>query len=193
MAFETILAEAIIYAWPVIPIFWLTTHLLAIYSKRSSGPLPYLFTLMAYSPLGLLLHKEMSALIGNAYPLPMPFRVFGWTLFIAACLVHIWTIYLLGIRIVGLPEVAKGWRTDIVTSGPFKYSRHPTYLAHHLMFVGAWLATGFYSLLVVAVLDILMTQLVIIPLEESELKRRFGPKYEEYKRRTPRILGPTRS
>ena len=192
MAFEPLLAKAIIYAWPVIPIFWLFTHLLSLFSKRPSGPLPYLFTLASYSPLAVLLHREMEALLTKAHPVPEPFRVLGWIGLVSGSLIHLWTIYLLGIQIVGLSEVIKGSKGTLIQSGPFRYSRHPTYLAHHLIFVGAWLVTGLYSLLGVAVLDILVTQLVIIPLEERELFKRFGQDYEAYKRRTPRVLGRPR-
>ena len=63
--------------------------------------------------------------------------------------------------------------------------RHPTYLSHTLMLLGVFLVTGVASTGVVTVLDVLVVNTMIIPLEERELAARFGEEYEEYRKRVP--------
>ncbi len=106
---------------------------------------------------------------------------------VAGLVLQAWTALVLGRRITGLPELDNE-PAGLETRPPFNYCRHPTYLAHLLIFGGAALLTGYLSLFVLAAVDFLVSRFVIIPLEEGELQRRFGTGYEEYKRKIPCFL-----
>jgi protein-S-isoprenylcysteine O-methyltransferase Ste14 len=56
------------------------------------------------------------------------------------------------------------------------------------MFLGVFLTTGFLAVGAVTLLDLIMVNTIIIPLEERELLARFGADYEAYRRRVPRIM-----
>ncbi len=81
--------------------------------------------------------------------------------------------------------------TEIVTSGPYRYIRHPVYTANLLMTGGVFLASG--SLWLVANLIVLMVYYRFAThSEESSISAQF-PEYGEYMKRTgrffPRMFG----
>jgi len=66
--------------------------------------------------------------------------------------------------------------------------RHPTYLSHSFLFFGIFLISGGVSSLVVSIFDFLINNFLVIPFEERELTKRFGSKYESYKKRVKRYF-----
>lgn len=110
----------------------------------------------------------------------------GGGILIAGLVVHVWSTVTL----------ARGeWRrtptsTALVTDGPFRYVRHPIYLAGILMLLGvrllypSWQATD----LVLPVGLLAYFHLAVIRVEEPGLRRRFGASYDEYCARVPRWL-----
>ena len=71
--------------------------------------------------------------------------------------------------------------TEIVTSGVFRKSRNPIYLAMLLLCAGvAFLANSLWILVLVLPLAIILQKGVIEP-EESYLEKKFGDKYLRYK------------
>ncbi len=52
---------------------------------------------------------------------------------------------------------------------PFSIVRHPTYLAHTLMFSGIFLLTEIVATGVITLLDFVIINAIIIPVEEKEL------------------------
>ena len=71
--------------------------------------------------------------------------------------------------------------SQLVTRGPYSWSRHPLYLARHLILLGfSWLL-GSPSILMLTVLLFLLVQLVLIPREEGRLAARFGGPYADYR------------
>jgi protein-S-isoprenylcysteine O-methyltransferase Ste14 len=90
--------------------------------------------------------------------------------------------------IIGAPEIAAPEESMLTDNGPFAIVRHPTYLAHIIIFLGAFLFTGILSVGLLTIVDFLTLSLVIIPLEEKELIRRLGAYYTEYMKRVPRLI-----
>ena len=76
----------------------------------------------------------------------------------------------------------------LIADGPFSVVRHPTYLAHTLMFVGIFFVTGFLGTGILALIDFIISYFEITPLEERELSVRFGDEYLRYKEEVPRFL-----
>jgi protein-S-isoprenylcysteine O-methyltransferase Ste14 len=123
--------------------------------------------------------------------MPAVLNVAGIPLLISGTLLHIWTARLLGIRgITGVPEIFERLKETLVTKGPFAAVRHPTYLAHTLMFFGVFLITGSVSVGIITLLDIVIANIIIIPLEERELTNRFGQDYISYKKKVPSRMIP---
>ncbi len=108
---------------------------------------------------------------------------------ISGLVLNIWTGRQMSLRVlVGYTELKPNEGQRLVTTGPFSVMRHPTYLAHILILVGIFLITGYAGTGFLALFDILISDSVIIPLEERELQVRFGDDYREYKRRVPKFL-----
>ncbi len=75
---------------------------------------------------------------------------------------------------------------QLVTSGPFAYSRNPLYTALTLIYLGiSCLANAFWPILLLpAVLNVIRNG--VIAREEGYLERRFGDAYRAYVERVPR-------
>ncbi|MEW5949133.1 MAG: isoprenylcysteine carboxylmethyltransferase family protein [Thermodesulfobacteriota bacterium] len=101
---------------------------------------------------------------------------------------HILTGIYLRFGLIGIPEFSDKVKMQLVKKGPFAIMRHPTYLAHSMIFLGAFLITGILTVGLIAVLDFFTVHVIIIPFEEKELQRRFGDEYTEYKRRVPKFF-----
>ena len=81
--------------------------------------------------------------------------------------------------------------TELVTWGPFRYIRHPSYLGYFLMFIGLFLLL--LNLLALATWVAIPGYIGLTSYEESLLTARFGNKYAEYQKRTGRFLPNLRS
>ena len=76
----------------------------------------------------------------------------------------------------------------LVTWGPYRYVRHPSYLGYFLMFAG--LILTWLNLAAVLPLIAIPGYIGIVPHEEELLISRFGEKYRRYMERTGRFLPP---
>ena len=85
-------------------------------------------------------------------------------------------------------HIVVGKEHQLVRSGPYKYVRHPAYLAHFLGITGMCLMLNAFILLpVLIVLDLLFLA-IRIRFEENELSGRFGREYSEYRREAWAII-----
>ena len=88
----------------------------------------------------------------------------------------------------GLPEVLPNQREQrLVTTGIRSRVRHPVYLGHLCEMVAWSLGSGLvvcWSLTAFAVI----TEAVMIRMEEAELEKRFGTEYSRYQRSVPAVL-----
>jgi protein-S-isoprenylcysteine O-methyltransferase Ste14 len=78
--------------------------------------------------------------------------------------------------------------TYLVTRGPFRYTRNPTYLGYTLLTVAFGLLTGNVWFFVAAAVAMLLTTQVVIRREEMHLLSRFGFEFEYYCKRTRRWI-----
>jgi protein-S-isoprenylcysteine O-methyltransferase Ste14 len=76
----------------------------------------------------------------------------------------------------------------LVTSGPFRFSRNPIYLAMLAWLLGLAVLLGSLIAFVFPVLFWLLANFLVIPLEEKRTERLFGEEFSEYKRRVRRWL-----
>jgi protein-S-isoprenylcysteine O-methyltransferase Ste14 len=132
--------------------------------------------------------------IGRADPLPWPGGrvwpvVAGLTLICVGIGLRAWSIATLGRFFQYRIEVQPGHR--VVSEGPYRYVRHPSYSGIVLVLIGIALATGdVLGVMVVAVLGSIGLT-VRIRAEERQLTDALGGQYERFaaqrKRLVPRV------
>jgi protein-S-isoprenylcysteine O-methyltransferase Ste14 len=71
--------------------------------------------------------------------------------------------------------------TTLITTGPYRYSRNPIYLAYSLMHFGIALWAAKAWLLITLLLAVALIQFGVVVREEEYLGRRFGESYLQYK------------
>jgi protein-S-isoprenylcysteine O-methyltransferase Ste14 len=95
--------------------------------------------------------------------------------------------------LLGIPELSSDPAdSKLLDEGIYSRIRHPRYVEFILGLVGWSLVLsylGFYWMTAATVVAILL----IVPLEERELRDRFGAAYEDYALRVPRYLPRRRS
>lgn len=79
--------------------------------------------------------------------------------------------------------------TELVTAGPYRFTRNPIYLGFTLIVLGlGFLANSFWFIpLAGALVATIQTQ--VIRYEEQYLESRFGPRYQAYKGQVRRWVG----
>lgn len=183
-----LLALITIIAWPIIPLFWIPVHFHSHFFRKIKL-LTYLLPLFTWLPAAYLIYRNRGFFLQSRIDPPVIIDALGIILLISGTLLHIWTGKLLSIwGLIGLPEIYTRIEGRLVKEGAFSVVRHPTYLAHTLMFCGIFLITGVISIFIIMVLDILAVNSFIIPLEEKELLHRFGDDYRHYKNEVPKML-----
>jgi protein-S-isoprenylcysteine O-methyltransferase Ste14 len=191
-SFTDLIALAALLLWPAIPLFWVPVHCVPRFFRRL-GFLTYVLPLITWLPVAVITFELRGPLLAYRIALPEIANALGVLLFVLGAGLQIWTAVLLTMRgIMGMPEVARAVPGRIVTAGPFNVLRHPTYLSHTLMLAGLFLWTEVAALGAVAVIDALVVNSMVIPLEERELLERFGKEYEEYRRKVPSRFLPLR-
>jgi protein-S-isoprenylcysteine O-methyltransferase Ste14 len=112
-------------------------------------------------------------------------RWIGVVLFAAGGALRLWPVFVLGHRFSGLVAIQPGH--TLVTGGPYRIIRHPSYLGLLVNSLG-W-ALAFRS-----GVGVLLTVLLIPPLlariraEERLLRTQFGGEYDAYCSRTSRLI-----
>jgi protein-S-isoprenylcysteine O-methyltransferase Ste14 len=76
----------------------------------------------------------------------------------------------------------------LITTGPFRISRNPVYLAMAVILFGSAVVMGTLSPFVFPVLFIVITGTLFIPDEEARLEKIFGDEYRDYKNRVRRWI-----
>jgi len=143
-----------------------------------------------HPPILLLIHIFAAFLLNGLFPLPFVFPK-----------VLVWVGYLLILVGLGLAISAAGRImqahttldphgsvTEIVTSGPYRFSRNPIYLGFVCLLIGfLFIFRSYWGLILSPVLIVSLYQLVI-KHEEVYLEKKFGDVYTSYKSRVRRWL-----
>ncbi len=131
-------------------------------------------------------------LTGTHSPLRIPGGPGGWTLIAGAIivwiglLVRIWAVVTLGRSFRTTVEVDPG--QAVVSSGPYRQIRHPSYTGLLLMVTGVGIASGNWLALAVCILLPGAAMLRRIQIEEAELTRVLGEPYQVYRGHTKRLI-----
>ena len=108
--------------------------------------------------------------------------IFGWN----GAVIGVW------LTLIGMIIVIIGWHqihraTGLVTSGIYKYIRHPQYTGFFLVMTG-WLLHWETTLTLVMYPFLVLMYYLLARKEDTELKKEFGNEYEIYRHKTPMFL-----
>ena len=112
----------------------------------------------------------------------------------AAGLIAIWLG--LGIRVWAIAALGRAFRTTVevdpgqavVSTGPYRWVRHPSYSGLLLIVSGCGLAAGNWLALAICIALPLAALLRRISVEEAELTRVLGDRYRAYQAKTRRLI-----
>jgi protein-S-isoprenylcysteine O-methyltransferase len=76
----------------------------------------------------------------------------------------------------------------VITTGPYRWVRHPAYAGNLLVYGGLGLASGSWVSAAVVLAAAFVGLLPRIKLEERTLERAFGSAYIDYERETARLI-----
>ena len=118
-------------------------------------------------------------------PLPLEARIGGLLLGIAALLGAAWTLTSIGSNISPTVLTREGQR--LVTTGPYRWVRHPLYASGLLLLISISLMAESVLILSWVAMGTALLLGIVIPREERELITRFGAEYQQYRSRTGAI------
>lgn len=172
--------------WVVPEIFWsLTKRPRAGAQRRDRG---------SYAVIVLLLYAAIGADFAMAFALPeaaitwhrTAFFGVGIFLMLAGIAFRFCAMRTLGRFFTYSVAVHSG--QTVVDVGPYRYIRHPSYTGALITLVGLGLALGNWAGLLAVVCAMLIAYGYRIHVEEAALIAGIGAPYEEYRRRTKRLV-----
>ena len=150
--------------------------------EKQKGPLP---SPGIFVPLGVPLLILLTR-VGEIPAEWLSLRLIGLGLSLYYLVILLWTLRTLGRQFV--PGAGIFRDHTLVTSGPFRFVRHPLYSASITSWLGAALGTLNWLLLVLWPVLVAIVILVPVRHEEELLHEKFGKAYEVYAQHTDRLI-----
>lgn len=174
--------------YATIPLFWLFVHPFTTYwRKRRRSPfrvLAPMWMLMWIAAWIATAHWRLTLLYDHAWTWVLIVPLWSVSLSMYTSALRSFSIH----RIIGTHEIVEPKKTDeLVTTGIHARVRHPLYFGHLCTLLGWTLGAGTvacFTLLAFAI----VTGAIMIPMEERELRTRFGSAYDDYARQVPALL-----
>ncbi|HBB28834.1 MAG TPA: isoprenylcysteine carboxyl methyltransferase [Clostridiales bacterium] len=129
---------------------------------------------------------EVISIILNISALPKAVRIIGIILGVAGDIIFaiaVWTM-----RDSWRAGIAENDKTEIVTSGIYRFSRNPAFLGFNLVYFGILLIFFNWVLFIFSSFAVIMLHLQILQ-EEKYLPSVFGEEYKAYKKKVCRYIG----
>jgi protein-S-isoprenylcysteine O-methyltransferase Ste14 len=104
------------------------------------------------------------------------------------CAVAVLLMATAGPAILRVRGQMEGHPQQLVTSGPFHWTRHPLYVGHALLLSGCALGAGARGVFLETPLLWLLAAAAAMAEERTRLAPRFGDTFREYRERTPFLL-----
>jgi protein-S-isoprenylcysteine O-methyltransferase Ste14 len=168
-----------------VPIYWFILHPFTNFWRRNIRAAFWFAGLAAWTAGAIFVIIARDQLLGPNIPSPLAAVVAIPLIAADFILLYYSGRFLGGKKLVGHAELSG--KSELTTSGIYKYVRHPRYTGMIFAIIGACLiAQTKFAWIVGAVW--LACVLLSISMEEREMRRRLGAAYEEYSRATPRFL-----
>jgi protein-S-isoprenylcysteine O-methyltransferase Ste14 len=179
------LAAVVLFLQLPIPIYWFVVHPFGRFWRTRPAAALTVGLLFSWPPVtaALILHRRQ--LFGSSAA-PAVAIVAGFALILFEGWIF-WRVHrdLGTARLVGKTELSGGGQ--LAGHGIYARIRHPRYTGSFLAILGACLLAGTRTMWMIAGV---WTALILtaIWMEERELRKRFGKRYEDYCRRVPRFI-----
>lgn len=144
------------------------------------APVPWVFVIGYLLGVAVERARPSNVLINRESPLV------GWALFLIGAFAAGWG--LLSFRRARTTTVPGASSAQLVTWGPYRYTRNPMYVGLTLAYIGEAFILEQAWPLVFLPLVIAYVNWIVIPLEERKLGESFGAKYDDYRSRVGRWL-----
>ena len=158
-----------------------------IYVLIGSG----IYVMIILPIIGILVSMALNNLLNLPKIIPTPYNfVVAAIILIVGFFWAIWSNIEIYKRGNGSPVPFKDTHTlNIVTSGPYKYTRNPMIFGYILIWIGLGILINSFFLTVGFSLIILILLVLVVKLwEEKNLEKRFGNQYLEYKEKVSFII-----
>jgi len=110
----------------------------------------------------------------------------GCTIVLFGLYLHLRSRKELGKFCTPVPTIFKNHK--LITTGPYSYVRHPAYLASFIVMLGFVLISKSFVSLIFALVVCMPFGFYKISIEEKMLQKKFGKKFENYKKQVPLIV-----
>ncbi len=167
---------------------WLLIHPLARFWRRRGPATTYLAVGAAAALIASGLFRWRNSLLREEFGFSYPLTLVAIACAVVAILIERQYRRHLGIAtLLGLPEVAEGRASKLITEGIYGRIRHPRYLGILFEISAFALFANYLAAYVVVVAAFPLLHLIVL-CEERELLDRFGDEYERYAKRVPRYF-----
>ena len=146
---------------------------------RAAGALPLFGSIFAY-----LLNPGWMA--WSVWPQPVWLRWLGVVLGLLMVPAAWWVFSSIGRNVT--ETVLTKADHSLVTTGPYRWVRHPLYATAGVLFVALGLMSASWFILGFGWLAVALVGIVIVPMEEQALVAKFGDEYRAYMNRTGRLV-----
>ena len=186
--FRYIIALLLVTLVPAALFYWLLLHsFLPLWRRIGISASQYLLWATVIV-LTIALSRWQGELLRNDYGYQPMLAAVGIIFLAGALVARLQIERFLPWRVqLGLPEIDPlGHQHKLITEGPYAHTRHPRYLQVCLALAG-WALLANYPAGYIAALLWVPIMLVIVRMEESELHRRFGAEYDQYREHVGRF------
>ena len=111
--------------------------------------------------------------------IPFPASLIGWVAIVLGIGLAVYTLAALKSKRTSTDAAAMP--SELMTRGPYSFSRNPFYFSYVIIGMGVAFALGSLTAFVAPVICFAVIHLMIIPLEERNLQKRFEQEYFKYK------------
>jgi protein-S-isoprenylcysteine O-methyltransferase Ste14 len=118
--------------------------------------------------------------------LPPAVRILGAAFFLGGALLLLWVHRVMGSLFSPVVQLKENHR--LITSGPFRYIRHPMYSSVLACILGGFLLTANWAYFLIQVCIFTALILLRVPEEERMLAGRFPAEFEVYRQKTWQII-----
>ncbi len=170
-------------------LFWLSVHPFVRFWRRVGPGLTLTIHLILIAVVAAGLFLVRKPLLSAQFGTNLVLITLALPIYVLAVVVVLQRRKQLRIKVlVGLPELApEKHGTKLLTEGIYSRIRHPRYVEILLSILAYAMFTNYLAVYVLFLLSLAVI-LLIVWLEEKELRARFGEEYERYCQRVPRFV-----